>query len=587
MPRVTQITKDKNFTTQKLAINESTIEKDNVSLLSNNGNINKEKQKERVKMNKLNLKEKRIISKLAKDQYSNESILEQANNNEISKKPSKKRKINDDLDDIKRENILLISKRSKTGTDTGVGTGTGTDCGLTTISKVSDDVEIIEESKRVLTPSESQELISFTMNFPGLDKQYKVLQKIGEGTFSSVYLAKPISKKLISKGIKTTVALKRIYVTSSPQRIHNELNLLYNLRGHPNVAPLIDVLRYEDQVIAVLPYYEHADFRDFYRDLPLAGIKKYMYDLFRALRFIHKKNIMHRDIKPTNFLYNPLTRRGILVDFGLAETYIENTTSQCPCLYGGYTSNALIRLNNESPFPKNGYLKDDQRPGRRANRAGTRGFRAPEVLFKCNNQSEKIDIWSAGVMLLTLLSRRFPFFNSTDDIEAIIEITSIFGIKEMRKVALLHGLEFNCNVPRIREAISFEALISNAVLMDCKEGDTFAEDSPAWELLSAIDKRGEIQNNLVGKEYKEAIDVLKKTMMLNPFKRFDARKILKMPFFDDVRDEKGEYKEYLNFNYGDEESENEESGESEGDNQESDVEEDEDEEVEIEEENYN
>ena len=34
-----------------------------------------------------------------------------------------------------------------------------------------------------------------------------------------------------------------------------------------------------------------------------------------------------------------------------------------------------------------GYLKEDRRPGVRANRAGTRGFRAPEVLLKCPDQS--------------------------------------------------------------------------------------------------------------------------------------------------------------------------------------------------------
>lgn len=34
-----------------------------------------------------------------------------------------------------------------------------------------------------------------------------------------------------------------------------------------------------------------------------------------------------------------------------------------------------------------GYIADDKRPGIRANRAGTRGFRAPEVLLKCQDQT--------------------------------------------------------------------------------------------------------------------------------------------------------------------------------------------------------
>ena len=82
--------------------------------------------------------------------------------------------------------------------------------------------------------------------------------------------------------------------------------------------------------------------------------------------------------------------------------------------------------------PQPGYPKGDTRPSRRANRAGTRGFRAPEVLFKCTEQTTKIDVWSAGVILLTILCRRFPFFNSADDVDAMIEIATIFGARRMR-----------------------------------------------------------------------------------------------------------------------------------------------------------
>lgn len=57
------------------------------------------------------------------------------------------------------------------------------------------------------------------------------------------------------------VAIKKIYVTSSPIRIQNELELLYDLRGCDSVCPLITAFRHQDQVVAVLPYFRHADFR--------------------------------------------------------------------------------------------------------------------------------------------------------------------------------------------------------------------------------------------------------------------------------------------------------------------------------------
>ncbi len=57
------------------------------------------------------------------------------------------------------------------------------------------------------------------------------------------------------------MAIKKIYVTSSPMRIQNELELLNDLKGCESVCPLIEAFRHQDQVVAVLPYFRHEDFR--------------------------------------------------------------------------------------------------------------------------------------------------------------------------------------------------------------------------------------------------------------------------------------------------------------------------------------
>lgn len=48
-------------------------------------------------------------------------------------------------------------------------------------------------------------------------------------------------------------------------------------------------------------------------------IRKYMSDLLNACDYIHGLGIIHRDIKPTNFLWNIHSKHGVLVDFGLAQ----------------------------------------------------------------------------------------------------------------------------------------------------------------------------------------------------------------------------------------------------------------------------
>ena len=44
-----------------------------------------------------------------------------------------------------------------------------------------------------------------------------------------------------------------------------------------------------------------------------------------------------------------------------------------------------------------------------------------------------VDIWSAGVMFLCLLSGRFPFFKAQDDMTALAQIITVFGFKNLEE----------------------------------------------------------------------------------------------------------------------------------------------------------
>lgn len=171
----------------------------------------------------------------------------------------------------------------------------------------------------------------------GLAEKYRIVDRLGEGTFSSVYQAIDVfhhqhnndywkgkdrsspSNTGDDRPPLVYVALKRIYVTSSPERIHNELDIMEDLRGARNVAQLISAFRDEDQVIAVMPYHPNDDFRLFYRLLDPPSMQKYFRCLLRGLGDCHRRGIIHRDVKPANFLYDYARAEGVLVDFGLAE----------------------------------------------------------------------------------------------------------------------------------------------------------------------------------------------------------------------------------------------------------------------------
>ncbi|KAJ1033231.1 hypothetical protein NDA13_001228 [Ustilago tritici] len=384
------------------------------------------------------------------------------------------------------------------------------------------------EDARYMEAMKLQEEIEDLENaIEGLSDYYKVVDRLGEGTFSSVYKAIDLQHFAFDnddwvgrgpldpfrKGV-CHVALKKIYVTSSPQRIYNELSIMEDLRPAQYVSYLITAFRSEDQIVAVMPYSRHRDFRDYYKEMPLGDFKYYFRCLFSALQNVHEAGIMHRDIKPANFLYDPATGHGTLCDFGLAERfeatewrgkchhfcptplhphgtreinravdsiYFEpgKPLSTQPAPSDSAASAATSALNGSAttggagdgvvassksgvmdpPPERVGYLVYDARQGVRANRAGTRGFRAPEVLLKCQDQTVAIDIWSVGVILLTLLIRRFPVFNSNDDVEALLEIAVIFGKSRMETCAMLHNRIFHCNIPTVSNSTSLTDFI--------------------------------------------------------------------------------------------------------------------------------
>lgn len=348
----------------------------------------------------------------------------------------------------------------------------------------------------VLTPGELAD-VAF------LSGKYRVLKKAGEGTFSVVYKAVSID------GEKKTecVAIKAVTRTSSPARISEELSFLRKLGGKNNVVRLLGCHRFEDQICIVFPYFEATDFRVFLRDSNVRDIKFYIYNMLVAVCHVHAHKIIHRDIKPSNFLYSRERRTGVLIDFGLAQyekedkkreavlDEVQNNKKPSVLFF-----NSVLSKIAQPP----GYYVGDTRPQMRAQRAGTRGFRAPEVLFRCPRQSRSIDIWSVGVAFLIMCTKQYPFFNSLDDTDAIAEIATIFGHDEMRKAAKSFERVWRSNLTTIpNDRIPFEKVVSS-LNAECR-------------LPS------------------EGYDLLYRMMDLVPSRRISAEEALRHPFFNDIR----------------------------------------------------
>ncbi|KAI8997593.1 kinase-like domain-containing protein [Pilobolus umbonatus] len=400
----------------------------------------------------------------------------------------------------------------------------------------------------------------------GLNKYYRLTQKIGEGTFSTVYKAtdtrrdlyenkhweddlfltasclaeqqdRYISKQILSKSMSQFVAVKHIYSTSSPLRIAKEIQLLELLRGRPCISPLITAFREHKDIFLIMPYIQHDDFKTTVRTMNLPDIQRYMFCLLTALKSVHEKKIIHRDIKPNNFLYSNQKRTGYLIDFGLCEfegkSSVKVSTQEGNKQEGNkqegnkqegnkQEGNRLTITNSNKdaalllkPTDKSikGYIKNDPRKPIVTNRAGTRGFRAPEVLLRADNQTTAIDIWSVGSIMLSYLMGKYPFFLSNDEADAMVEMTQLFGVTEMSSLATELDRRFETNIPGLPETrIDF--------MEECKRqnGSVISSWDPA--------------------QFTEAVKLAVNMLEPNPKNRLSAEEALRHPFFRTKDDKK-------------------------------------------------
>jgi len=224
--------------------------------------------------------------------------------------------------------------------------------------------------------------------------KYDLGKKLGKGAYGIVWRA---TDKVTGK----TVALKKIYDAfqnaTDAQRTFREIMFLQGFAGHENIVRMIDVMKADNDKDIYLTFeYMETDLHAVIHANILEDVhKRYiMYQLLRAMKFIHTGRVLHRDLKPSNILLNSdcLVK---VADFGLARSMT-----------------AMEKEGNAEGIVYTDYV-------------ATRWYRAPEILLGSTFYTPGVDMWSVGCILGEVLGGRpmFPGSSTMNQLERIIEVT--------------------------------------------------------------------------------------------------------------------------------------------------------------------
>jgi len=163
------------------------------------------------------------------------------------------------------------------------------------------------------------------------DRKYRLIKQVGKGGMGTVFRG-----KIIDDPNGGSVAIKISHTDASQERAQREADILKRLSSvnHDNIVKFLDSALDGSCLVIVMelingkPLDDWLDFR--YSDgnpgvsfLDTAPIVK---QLAEGMAVVHSHKIAHRDIKPGNLIFDEVTTKLVIVDFGLSKQHYANST---------------------------------------------------------------------------------------------------------------------------------------------------------------------------------------------------------------------------------------------------------------------
>ena len=206
-----------------------------------------------------------------------------------------------------------------------------------------------------------------------VDGKYKILNKIGQGSMSVVYLAmnERANKQWAIKEVRKD-GVQNFEVVK--QGLIAETEMLKKL-SHPNLPSIIDVIDGDGTFLIVMDYIEGRHLESVVKEYGAQSqedVIEWAKQLCDVLAYLHSRKppIIYRDMKPSNVMLKP-DGKVMLIDFGTAREFKENSVADTTCL-------------------------------------GTQGYAAPEQYGGHGQTDARTDIYCLGATLYHLLTGHNP-----------------------------------------------------------------------------------------------------------------------------------------------------------------------------------
>ncbi|MEM8720852.1 MAG: tetratricopeptide repeat protein [Cyanobacteria bacterium P01_G01_bin.39] len=200
------------------------------------------------------------------------------------------------------------------------------------------------------------------MHFPGsiIDNRYQIIQKLGRSDKSKTYLAKDLQATINARCVVEQLSLHCEHEANwhiLQQHLLNEVAVLKRLGDHPQIPQFYDHLTAERESYLVREYIDGNSLEQEVEGKVFdeADTIQLLQDVLRILDFIHKTNVIHRDVQPSHIIRRTSDNTFTLVHFG-AIREIESTQINfkgelvCDRPYGNWSYIAPEQKSKESVF---------------------------------------------------------------------------------------------------------------------------------------------------------------------------------------------------------------------------------------------